>query len=308
MRTDNSPLVSIVINNYNYARFLAEAIDSALSQTYTKTEVIVVDDGSEDNSCDVIKAYGDRVIPILKKNGGQASALNEGYRHSKGEIVCLLDADDFWTPEKVSCVVSAFQRQPNASVIYHKVQNIDEARQPLDRPWPHIVIQGNIAKKVAKTGGWWPFAPSTGLSFSRRFLSQVMDIPEKDYRICADTYLADLAPFFGDVVGIKRSLSMMRIHNSNNWSHPEQSNRRAVHYHELRIKHLNEVLTRLHFKREISLLDNLAYQETRFRLGERDSLRKLILLILRNPFDWRLHSRIKSAVSILLEGNGIKPV
>ncbi len=83
----NKPLASILINNYNYGRFLHEAIDSALSQTYPHTEVIVVDDGSTDNSREIIASYEDQIIPVLKENGGQASALNAGFAASRGEIV-----------------------------------------------------------------------------------------------------------------------------------------------------------------------------------------------------------------------------
>src|SRR5215469_1766841 len=80
------PLASIVISSYNYGRFLPDAIDSALGQTYSRTEVIVVDDGSADHSREVIAGYGERVLPLWKDNGGQASALNAGYRASKGEV------------------------------------------------------------------------------------------------------------------------------------------------------------------------------------------------------------------------------
>ena len=88
------PLVSILINNYNYDRFISQAIDSALNQTYPNVEVIVVDDGSTDNSLVVIRNYRDRITPVVKNNGGQASALNAGFSICKGEIICLLDADD----------------------------------------------------------------------------------------------------------------------------------------------------------------------------------------------------------------------
>jgi glycosyltransferase involved in cell wall biosynthesis len=69
------PLVSVIINNYNYGRFLGEAIDSVLNQTYQRTETIVVDDGSTDNSREIIAGYGDRIIPVLKANGGQNSGF-----------------------------------------------------------------------------------------------------------------------------------------------------------------------------------------------------------------------------------------
>ncbi len=71
-------LVTILINNYNYGRFLRQAIDSALDQTYTNIEVLVVDDGSTDESRSVIYSYGDRVRAVFKENGGQASTFNAG--------------------------------------------------------------------------------------------------------------------------------------------------------------------------------------------------------------------------------------
>ena len=97
--SNKSPLVSILINNYNYAQYLSQAIDSALGQTYTNTEIIVVDDGSTDNSREIINSYGNQIISVLKENGGQASAINAGFAASKGDIICLLDADDIFLPD-----------------------------------------------------------------------------------------------------------------------------------------------------------------------------------------------------------------
>src|SRR5687767_10569881 len=102
-------LVSIIINNYNYGRYVAEAIDSALAQTYPWTQVIVVDDGSSDDSRLVIARYGDHVGTILKENGGQASACNAGFDVSQGEIICFLDADDTLFPAAVERAVPLFK-------------------------------------------------------------------------------------------------------------------------------------------------------------------------------------------------------
>lgn len=84
---------SIVITNFNYGRFLADAIDSALAQDHP-VEVVVVDDGSTDNSREVLARYHGRVTPVLKKNEGMASALNAGFQASCGDPVIFLDADD----------------------------------------------------------------------------------------------------------------------------------------------------------------------------------------------------------------------
>src|SRR5919199_656326 len=110
----NQPLVSVLITNYNYEHYLKQAIDSALNQTYPHMEIIVVDDGSTDNSKQVIASYKDKIISVFKENGGQASAMNAGFAISQGEIICSLDADDVWLPTKVEQVVQAACAYPNA--------------------------------------------------------------------------------------------------------------------------------------------------------------------------------------------------
>src|SRR5262245_51139977 len=100
---------SIVISNFNYGRYLADAIESALAQTYSHLEVIVVDDGSTDNSHKIIEGYGERIVAISKKNGGQASSYNAGFAASRGEYVCFLDADDLLEPTAIAESIEVFQ-------------------------------------------------------------------------------------------------------------------------------------------------------------------------------------------------------
>ena len=83
---NHRPFVSIIINNYNYEQFLCEAIDSALKQRYSIEEVIVVDDGSEDNSRKLIESYGNKIVSVFKENGGQGSALNAGLQLAKAQL------------------------------------------------------------------------------------------------------------------------------------------------------------------------------------------------------------------------------
>jgi glycosyltransferase involved in cell wall biosynthesis len=100
-------IVDIVIDNCNYGRFLGAAIDSAIAQTHP-SRVIVVDDGSTDDSQEVIRSYGNRLVAVVKENGGQASAFNAGLRQSSGDIVLLLDADDVLAPRAAELAVRAF--------------------------------------------------------------------------------------------------------------------------------------------------------------------------------------------------------
>ena len=102
---------SVIINNYNYGRFLGSAIESALTQSYPNVEVIVVDDGSSDDSRQVMASFGKRIFPIYKTNGGQASALNTGFANSSGDIIIFLDADDLLHPTLVERVVNAFHAE-----------------------------------------------------------------------------------------------------------------------------------------------------------------------------------------------------
>jgi len=98
---------SIVITNYNYGRFLARCIDSALAQSYPDTEVVVVDDASLD-SREIIQSYGKRVVPVLEeRNRGQGAAFNSGFRACQGDVVLFLDADDWLYPHAVARVVAA---------------------------------------------------------------------------------------------------------------------------------------------------------------------------------------------------------
>src|SRR5436190_22493314 len=88
------PLLSIIITNYDYARWLGDSISSALRQTYRPLEVIVVDDGSTDQSRALIEQFGKQVVGVYKSNGGQASAFNAGFARSRGDVILFLDADD----------------------------------------------------------------------------------------------------------------------------------------------------------------------------------------------------------------------
>lgn len=113
---DTLPKVSVILPTYNRARTLETAIDSVLEQDYPNIELIVIDDGSTDNTPQVLAGYNGRVTLISQPNKGVSAARNAGIKKSRGELIALLDSDDAWTSEKISCQVEFFNSHPEAMI------------------------------------------------------------------------------------------------------------------------------------------------------------------------------------------------
>jgi glycosyltransferase involved in cell wall biosynthesis len=222
----STPLVSIIIDNYNYACFINEAIESACDQSYRNIEIIVVDDGSTDNSRDVILEYSDRVRLILKDNGGQASAFNAGFMASKGDIIIFLDSDDVLLPDAVEKVVSVFDPSWDAKV-HWQLFRIDEDGKDLNELLPkESLAEGNLRDLVVELGpahcGGPPNSPPTsGNAWSRRFIEDIFPMPEQEFIQTADLYLMVLAPVFGNIKALREPLGLYRVHGKNSTLKPE---------------------------------------------------------------------------------------
>jgi glycosyltransferase involved in cell wall biosynthesis len=110
------PLVTVLIDAYNYGRYVEEAIRSVLEQEFPveQREILVVDDGSTDDTEERVRKFGDEVTYLRKSNGGQASAFNFGLARARGKIVVFLDADDYWLPGKLRRIAEEFERHPEA--------------------------------------------------------------------------------------------------------------------------------------------------------------------------------------------------
>ena len=199
---------------------MAQAIDSALAQTHENVEVIVVDDGSTDGSREIILSYGNRVKPVFKVNGGQASTFNAGFRNSAGKFICYLDADDLLLPQAVESSVRLFEEG-----------NIVKVH------WPMFIINGNNEKSgklIPKDGildgdrreivlsegpfhNWHHNPPTSGNIWADWFLEKILPIPENQFRLGADGYLHTIAPIYGVVRSTDEPLGYYRVHTSNNY-------------------------------------------------------------------------------------------
>src|SRR5262245_59636957 len=111
------PLVSIVLTTFNQAPYIVDAVESALHQTYDNCEVIVIDDGSTDNTEQKIQPYRDRIQYIYQSNQGVAGSRNTGILAARGEFLAFLDGDDIWEADKLAEQVAAAERYPESGII-----------------------------------------------------------------------------------------------------------------------------------------------------------------------------------------------
>jgi glycosyltransferase involved in cell wall biosynthesis len=212
----DAPLVSIIIDNFNYGRFLEASINSALGQSYGNIEVIVSDDGSTDNSPEIIAGYGNRVIPVLKPNGGHAQAFNAGFLHSRGEVVIFLDSDDALLPSVAEEVVGFFD-DPAVTKVHWPLWVIDAEGVRSGERYPKAPLpEGNFQDTLISVGPTTLLSPPTsGNAWSRRFLDRAMPIPQELYRMGAEKYLVELAPFMGTIKKLSEPHSLYRRHGGN---------------------------------------------------------------------------------------------
>ena len=210
---------SVVINNFNYARFVGDAIESALAQTYPDIEVIVVDDGSTDGSRKEIRRYRNKVTAVLKKNGGQASCFNTGFARSSGDVVFFLDADDMLLPTAVERVLECFRAGSPAKVHWPLWEiEADGTRTLALRP-EALLPRGDLLEPTLRLGPRSHTTPPTsGNAWAREALAEMLPMPEREYVICADAYLVALTPLFGEVERVLEPQSLWRRHGENKFN------------------------------------------------------------------------------------------
>lgn len=214
-------MITVLITTHNYGQFVEQAIESVLSQDFPldQVEILVVDDGSTDDTQERVKKYGSRIEYFHKPNGGQASALNFGIAKARGEIIALLDADDLFLPGKLARVVEAFQQDPALGMVYHRLREwhmqTDERRD-----WEFFPVSGNLETEPDRFVYYVP-QPTSCISFRRSSMNRLLPVPE-GIRMLADCYLVALIPFVAPVLAVPEFLAVYRIHGENSYSTDRQ--------------------------------------------------------------------------------------
>jgi glycosyltransferase involved in cell wall biosynthesis len=163
------PIVSVIIPAYNAERFIEQTIRSVLSQTYQDFEIIVVDDGSTDQTRQVLEPFMDRVVYIYQGNQKQAAARNAGVQISRGEYIAFLDSDDLWFPSTLATLTQRLATQSDAGLVASGFEYIDEQSHRLGvaRPWLAYPI---IDLRMILYGG---LTPPSAVLLRRRWIDRV---------------------------------------------------------------------------------------------------------------------------------------
>lgn len=213
------PSVSVLITCFNYGAYVGEAIESALSQTYPPSEIIVSDDASTDNSCVVVESFISRGLPIrLLRNphGGMAANLNAAYRNCFGDVICLLDADDTFLPGKVEAVVNAMRTHSQAGFAIHRASLVDNQQRARGMyPLLSALPSGDCTRLTYENSGiLMGLPPTTNLAIRREIADRIFPIPV-EYTGYAEQRLHRLAPLMTEVCAIDAPLARWRLHGQN---------------------------------------------------------------------------------------------
>jgi glycosyltransferase involved in cell wall biosynthesis len=272
------PLVSVVLGNYNYGRFVKQSIDSVLEQSYPHIELIVIDDGSTDHSRSVIEScLGNnpkKFIAIFQPNSGQEMTFNLGVERSKGEIICFLDADDYFHTDKISKVVEAFQKHPEWVQIGHIWTSVDIEGNPVGSATSDILSQGNVCNLLLKWGKY-ASAISSGLACRRSVLQQVMPmVPGWG----VDSYLNVVMPFYGEVGGINEPLMYYRMHGNNMRAHSADLTY-LIQQREGMAVFINQIADRLGIIQRFDIQNDIDYLSYQMMQREKTSIKDVIQIV-----------------------------
>lgn len=206
-----TPRVSVVIDNYNYGRYLGAAIDGVLHQDYDgDVECIIVDDGSTDNSRTIIESFGEKVRGLFQKNQGQATAFNTGFAAARGEIVCMLDSDDYWAPEKLRKIIPHFKEE-SVGVVQHLLQDVNEEGHPLPQRFPNWPVAYTLEDFLDKR---MHFTATSGLAFRKSELDRALPIPKEVFYYLDDMLFVKVL-FRAKAVNVPEALGFHRNHGAN---------------------------------------------------------------------------------------------
>lgn len=293
---------SCIIDNYNYEKYVIDAINSALAQSVPFDEIIVVDDGSTDGSLQSIQQHfgnHERVKIIAKQNQGQLSCFNEGFLNSTGEIIFFLDADDLYEPDYLKEALAYYEKHPQCDFLFFAMQTFGTESHCL-RPYDEDKDLGISLMRTLHHGRRKGMgSPTSANSIRRSVLRELLPMPDEyleDWRTCADSCLVWGTAMLGaHKCYCNKPLVRYRLHQSNHYYGKKDP------FH----KEIQRILIETRFLRYMSIrysnlypLETLRITKSEFKSIGNPSIQDMcdyISIIMRLPL--AISKRVETAIS-----------
>lgn len=284
------PLVSVVMPCYNYASFVGDAVDSVLSQTYKNIELIIINDGSTDDTKEILEAITDSRVTVLHiENSGVSAARNKGIELAKGQFIAFIDADDLWSPDKIQLQVQAFKQHPDCSYCFTNFSRFDAENNHYGSFTDYAYYLGKISQNATSElrvhfkdvchdleMPWYP-------TINMVRMNKIKHLFERDRRIGED--VSFFMHFWASTDGIfvPKTLAFLRVHGANSsnisYSHAEL----LINVFSSKLKYYKQ----REFKKTLGRLYlNLAYQQ-RKRSQFSEAAKNYSRSILNNHFSFK---------------------
>ena len=218
--TDTSPRFTVLCATYNQAAYLEEMVESVVGQSLTDFELVIVDDGSTDETPQVLESLlqrlplelSNRITVQRTQNAGQTAALEYGFGSARGEYICLVDSDDRYAVHKLQAIATATERHPEAGMFMHPLRVIDASGRATGdlRPQKARLSHGDIREQMQRTARHSATA-TTGLILRRDVMARLLPAPTRGLNFAADAYLSFGAACTAPVVALSEPLGDYRM-------------------------------------------------------------------------------------------------
>ena len=217
--------IAVVVVNFNYGRYIFGALDSIMRQSRPADEIVVVDDGSSDDSLHVLRQFGDRITVIEQSNGGVARATNVAVEATSSDVVAFLDADDLMLKDRLRSLEMAYLDNPRAAWVWHELKPVDRATAGAVEMAAITVDESDRREmwfdvrrdaQVGRTNIGLPAPATSGLSFRTEFLRSMLPMPHLVRS--QDGYLKFAAAGLTSGVFVQRVLGLQGLHDANSFS------------------------------------------------------------------------------------------
>ena len=307
------PKVSVIIPVYNREKYIAETIESALSQTFQDIEILVIDDGSEDQSPEIAKRYAQKYPQKVKylehqnhRNYGVSASRNLGIHHAGGEYVAFLDSDDLWRPEKIERQVEILDNDPDVGLVYCALCVIDEQGNPTREMYGRNTIVGKISGKIEHAfDDFFSFSMTMWLGSTvlvRKHILFEVGLFDTDLAYqCEDAVLSHRIAYRHPIFFQPSLLVKYRVHSHNaSWSWIHRKKDKKMRYHVLQkdylwLKKVSKEFYSQNFRVRLANLAHQAYQEQ--MIGRWDFYKLLASLYPYRTPHWRT---VKIFMTLLL--------